>query len=317
MTGIITRRPRIGETEILRQIWSAVFGDEDVGFFFEHSYEPGRCIVALAGGDICSMAYLRPVGKLVVGDTQTPCAFMYGVATQPAYRGKGYGSAVVRHLSAVGLVAGVPAIALCPTSDGLFEYYTSRTCFREWFYVCERRFTHEQLRGAAGKCAGSGADTEDAAVETDTIGTAGAPAKLTRLAPEEYVSLREGLIGRRAHIAMDAQSLAYQDLLCSLHGGGLYKAETDYGDSCVIVEKHSDGTVWLNELLTSTREASPHESAVLSAVAVMYPASDYLVRTPAHSTADANVRRFAMLHTQSSEAQNQPTPPPWYGPAFD
>ncbi|MBR4578116.1 MAG: hypothetical protein IKO22_00735 [Oscillospiraceae bacterium] len=104
------RPSRPGEETALRELWTAVFGDEGafLDLFFSEIYRPGMARVMEAEGRIVSAAYALPFGEAL---------YIYAVGTLPAFRGRGCGRAVT--LAAAG---GKPAY-LCPASESLKRWY--------------------------------------------------------------------------------------------------------------------------------------------------------------------------------------------------
>jgi len=312
--SISTRRPLVGETSDLIQIWKTVFDDGDDDGFFSYYYDPELSVVATHEGVPTAAGYLLPAGNIVFGNLCVPCAMIYAVATLPEHRNLGYGSAVVNELIATGHRTGYSAIALCPATDSLFGYYSARTKLRECFYVTERILDDIQ------PCAGQ--------------------TTLCAISPDEYHRLRKTMLKDIPHLEPDRRALLYQQLLTKKLGGGLFRAETSSGDvSCAVIERRFDGSLWIKELLTS----GCHEADVLSAIASDFPASKYCIRTPAlrlsptmqaenHQDSDAgntvsgvllpppvSTRRFAMLNAPDALMLTITTQnlAPWLGFAFD
>ena len=282
---IVTRMPQIGEIQALRHIWRSAFGAADEAAFFSYYYAPEFCITAVCDGLPVAAGYLLPSGQLVCGGQSVPCAMVYGVAALPGYRSRGFGAAVTRELISLGRRAGFEAVALCPSSDRLFEYYGSRTQLRDWFYVRERRLT---------------------------ISPGPNPAKLVKIPAQEYAQLREGFLSDIPHIKPDLRAVEYQNLLCREFGGGLFKVELHDGVSCAAVEIQPNGQVCVKELLTP----DGCQRRVLSAIAAAFPVGEYIVRTPARRRSKY-CRRFGMLAASPAlpDALNRSLP--WFGLAFD
>jgi len=278
---IITRQPRTNETPALRRIWRKAFGGSDEAAFFGFHYKPELCLAAVCDGAPVAAGYLLPAGRLAGYGSNVSCAMIYGVAALPECHGRGFGTAVVRDLISKGRGEGFGAIVLCPSEDALFEYYSSRTEFRDWFFTQERRFE---------------------APPSDT------PVILEKISAREYGLVREKLLTRMPHIEMDPRALEYQSLLCQKFGGGLFA--TPGGDACTVVECQPDGAVWVKELLPK------YEYTVLSAIAAAYPAREYFVRTPARGF-DEGLRRFGMLAAPPHLIGDSKSAFPWYGLAFD
>jgi len=108
MTGPRFSRP--GEESALRSLWKRVFGDSDVFLdtFFREIYVPGMAAVMEDEGVIVSAAYCVPFGE---------ARYIYAVATDPAYRGRGCGRAVT-----IAAADGEGAY-LCPASSALRSWY--------------------------------------------------------------------------------------------------------------------------------------------------------------------------------------------------
>lgn len=320
---ITTRRPRVDEEETLSQIWKIVFNDGDESTFFNHYFAPELCVVATRGDVPVATGYLLPAGNIICDELSVPCAMIYGVATLPEHRNLGFGAAVVGELVSVAHDAGFPAVALCPSNDGLFEYYNSHTEFRDWFYIQEHKFS--------------------------TIPVTCAVTQLVEILPYEYCRIRKSLLTGIAHIEPDSRALLYQKSLCRELGGDLFRADTPGGVSCAVVERQSDGSLWIKELLTP----DGFETDVTAAIASEFPAGEYVVRTPVrlkypqkavrdlppseryamkparqyntgfhhlcNDYATAGIRRFGMLSAPDSLLRKLliRNIPPWFGLAFD
>lgn len=223
MNTTVTRRPNSGETDDLRLIWESAFGPGEVKTFFTQMFDPGRCIVAIDGGGPVAAGYLLPGGTLLAHGTSTRCAMIYAVATLPEYRGRGYGASVVRGLVAAGRDSGFPAIVICPSEDSLFEYYSDRTGFREWFFISERRYV--------------------SAMTSNYVATS------AEVTPDEYCRLRQVFLESTPHVVPDISVVSYQRELSRELGGGLFRFETSVGDACAVVEWQPGGVVFARELL--------------------------------------------------------------------
>jgi GNAT superfamily N-acetyltransferase len=297
MSEVITRNPRADEILSLRKIWSSVFGDIGIDAFFQQLYDPGLCIIADVDGSPAAMGYLIPSGEIVSGVNNksstgpVKCAMIYAVATLPKHRGLGLGTFVVRRLISLAHESGYAAVVLCPSDDGLFEYYNEHTGMRDWFYINEQVIEHKY----------SGIATVD-------------PVKLSAV---DYLQIRESLLKGIVHIKHNLQAFEYQAMICSELGGGLFRI----GDSCAIVERQPDGAVWLKELLT-TREKTSDSSigkiviTELASIARMFPAEEYTVRYPSLS---GEGRRFGMIELDNTTLfdNEKLVFSPWYGVAFD
>lgn len=298
---IFTRHPHNEEIPALELIWSAAFGREELACFFSCYYDPFMTIVATNDSVPVSAGYLLPVGNLICDGTRVPCAMIYAVSTLPGFRGCGYGASVTRELIKTSQDSNFPAVALCPSEDSLFEYYSARTGLRDCFYINERRISH---------------------VPADDSG-----AELLPVTVDEYRWLRSDLLKDVPHIEPDMRVLTYQGMLCRIFSGGLYRIDMDTGVSCAVIERQSDDVVWVKELLAPPER----ETDALPVITAAFPAREYFVRTPVRpsritgevrQTPGSTVRRFGMLSMPSASDSLFPVPAapsslPWFGFAFD
>jgi GNAT superfamily N-acetyltransferase len=300
MSEILTRNPRANEISLLKNIWSSVFGDIGIDTFFALFFDPELCVVVEQGGSISAMGYLLPSGDIIssvdAAENETPvnCAMIYSVGTLPDYRGLGLGTLIVNNLISLACDLGYDAVILCPSEEGLFEYYKTRTTLRDWFYVSESVFSNPPI---------------------------GTPSVLPKkISIDEYLTFREMLLTDIVHIKQNEKHFMYQLELCNELGGGLFRI----GDSCAVVERQSNGVVWVKELLTpdnckknlDNHSISKVSEKISTPIAHMFPAVEYLVRIPAKAGAG---RRFGMLSLcgKNPELSETNETAPWYGMAFD
>lgn len=285
------RRTEQRDIPELVNLWHKVFGDSPARIlsFFSRFY-PERCaLVAEESGKIAASMYVLDVGELCIAENSLPVGVTYAVGTLPEYRGRGYGKMLTRAGIEASFLKGMEVNIICPAEDSLFEYYKSVLNCRDWFYACEYRLRKSEL--SAEKCALS----------------------LSRVNAREYSCLREQRLEGTHHVAFNENALEYQHELCEKSGGGMFRI--DGGEAgCMAAEIAEDGTVFVKELLFAQEEAS----AAVSALAQELQAEELVIRTPAKNVEDANVRRFALLATESGEMPSAHSEYlPWYGFAFD
>ena len=282
------------ELPALRHIWDEVFGTGG-GIFFSHCCDPKMCVVVTQDNKPVSMGHLLPAGNFTYGETKIPCAMIFAVATLNKYRGKGYAGDVVDGLIQLAREKSYGAVILRPADDWLFEYYGGRSGFSEFFYINEQKYSIDSL---TNKCSNK--------------------VNLKEILPDEYFILRNEFLIKRPHIESTPHAIAYQSLLCKEYGGGLYRAALGSESSVyaiAAVEKDIGNKVIIKELLVRSGETD-----VLSAVAALFPASEYIVRTPSDQAISS---RFGMLSPLSEAANNLfndvqiKKTAPWYGLAFD
>ena len=304
ITDINIRIPHPHELEGLKKIWQSCFSAEDMILFFSYFYNPELCRVAIYDNKPVAMGFLIPVGNLIDSTRRNhPCAHIYALATLPMFRGRGFASAIVEQLINAGVSFGYAAIALRPSEDSLFEYYKNNSPFCDWFYYVERFYERNDITPSV--CSGI-----KNAVE------------ISKISAEKYADLRKIMLEKylpdgSCYIEMSAHALRYQEEICAIYGGGLYQAKLNGGFALLTVELHPDKIVRVKEMLTP----ADYENNILSGISRIYPAKQYMLRTPVCDIANAaDVKKFAMLSILPgitdiiTSADNSA---PWCGLAFD
>ena len=299
MNNIITRNPHKNESAALRDIWETAFGTAGMESFLSCFFDPELCMIAEVDNSPAAAGYLVPYGDLlctVCSSDTIPCAMIYAVATMPEHRGKGLGTSVVNALIGRAHETGYPAVVLCPLDDGLFGYYGSRSELSDHFYVSEL-----VLKDIPSKP------------------VCGLPVP-ERINATIYNDIREEFLKDIVHIKHDLRIVEYQELLCSELGGGLYRI----GDSCAIIERQNESTVWVKEFLSPLPKSGDMTSndaveKIMSVISGLFPAREYMIRFPSYIDKG---RRFGMLAQKDAiggniQKINEAEYSPWYGIAFD
>ena len=101
--------------EQLKKLWNTCFehDEEFCEFFFENIFDPQRAIVAADdnGGIYSALHYLNSLYKDSSGQVK-PTFYVYGVATSPMHRKKGYASMLLSQLKARAVEQGICALYL-------------------------------------------------------------------------------------------------------------------------------------------------------------------------------------------------------------
>lgn len=110
------------EEEALRRLWREAFGDEEgfLDLFFAHGYDRTRCRCLWEDGDLA--------GALYWFDCECDgekYAYLYGVATAMAHRGKGICRALMADTHALLAREGYAAVTLVPQQEGLRRMYAA------------------------------------------------------------------------------------------------------------------------------------------------------------------------------------------------
>lgn len=281
---------------LLKSLWKTVFGDSDqeIDLFFTTYFSPEWTAVINDGEQLIASAYILPVGTLNLPDGKRQnCAMLYAIATLPAYRSRGCGTAVTQSAAEQAKRLGIDAVVLKPVNDGLFDFYENQTGFKPFFEAFEASFTADALTKPKTQY------------------------ELSPLLPESYQTARRSVLNGSVYIDMDRHGLSYQHQLCTASDGGMYAIRYHDGIiGCAAVEC-DDNTVYIKELLLST---SQHLSDAVSAIAERHPAVQYIVRHPFDDgSLQQNTRRAFGMILPASEIIDEyiGQTAKWYGPAFD
>lgn len=253
MPEIILRSSQPGDEEYLKQIWKLSFHDDDgfINLFFDRMYNHGMATLAELGGLPVSAIYTLWGARLILGNLELECPYMYSLGTMPQYRGRGFGAAVASESCRRALNNGGNMAWLLPSSQGLISWYARFIHSRFFCQVRRRSF---------------------AASELTAVG-----ATLEPVDADSYNRLRETLLFGKPHIAFDSKLIAWQEHMCKAFDGGLYLVRSDDSVGCVCAEYDSEGNVAIKELLL------PDGNILAAATAIFrkHPAKMYHLRTPA------------------------------------
>ena len=214
----ICRALRQGDREALVSLWTRVFGDpaELVEAFFDLLPEMGSGAVAEENGRVLGAAYLIDGFTLLSPDTAPKkCGYLYAVAVEEQFRGKGIGAQLSQAAASIGKARGTEVLCTLPAEPSLYKWYASVLSL---YYVNHR---------------------------TLYFSPATPPAK--PLSAEEYGQRREELLTGTEHVCLSPAALAFQQKLCSCYGGGFYAA----GDAIFCAYREDDG--WRIAELLGTR----------------------------------------------------------------
>lgn len=203
------RRAVPADRGALLALWQEAFGDsEDYirGFFMRFPPEKTAWVVEENGAP-CTAAYLLESGRL----GETPCAYVYAVATRAASRGRGYAGRLMRRFTGLAEARGA-LLYTRPAEPGLFAWYHETLGTAEISFLREERILRAE-------------------------GAAQLPAQ--RVGAAEYARLREARLAGTAHIALSPA------LLAQFEADGALLA---VGGGCAAVEA-TDGTLAVRELL--------------------------------------------------------------------
>lgn len=112
--------PTQEQTEALRQLWQEAFGDDDafLDLFYAQGFSPDRCRCVTVDGQLAGALYWFDCNF-----QGRPVAYLYGIATAKAFRGKGICRTLMENTQNHLKYLGYGGIVLVPAEDGLFRMY--------------------------------------------------------------------------------------------------------------------------------------------------------------------------------------------------
>lgn len=178
--------PTSAHIPALRRLWKLAFGDEDafLDLFFAHAFSPDRCRCIMEGDSLAAAHYWF----------DTECrgqkfAYLYAVATDPDYRGRGLCRALTEDLIRILPQQGYHGIILVPQNESVIAMY------RKLGYVDCTQMTEISIPGA-------------------DLGLS-----LQQITADRYAALRRGLLPPGS-IIQDGQNLPFLSSLYAFFSFG-------------------------------------------------------------------------------------------------
>ncbi len=112
--------PKSSDIPSLKALWKEAFLDTDdfIDLFFSLAFTKENSLAAYDNGELAASLYWFD-GK--VGDKKA--AYIYGVATKKAQRGKGYSTSLLKRCHKLLNEEGYSIVMLVPAGDKLFNFY--------------------------------------------------------------------------------------------------------------------------------------------------------------------------------------------------
>ena len=278
MVEIRTSRPE--EMEAQKALWHSAFGDEPryIDWFYQCCGRPESLLVLLEDGKLASMLALLPQTLMLSGGERASACYIYALATDPAARSRGYGRQLLCHVDTYVKGLGVDCATVVPAEPSLFKFFGTVN-----FAPCFATRKLELLRDMVGKDAG------------------GACAR--KVEPEEYNRLRDAQLDGLPGVRYGEELIRYQQGLCRMSGGGLYRVEVDGQAGCAAAEYVDEGSVLFKELLI----APDKMARAVAALAQQLPGVRYHVRTPAgwDGLPGSYIQPFGMIKWYNEEKRQQ------------
>ncbi len=244
MSGCSLRPWQSGDEPQLATLWKTAFGDSDgyIASFFSKYLQEGNCIVAAEDGKILSAMYLIPGQTIYPFRKETlDAGYAYALATLPAYRGQGIGSAVYKAVTEKILETADMACVL-PAEAPLYPFYEKAAGAKAVSWAKEAHYTREELKAL--------------------------PAGMAAMIPAlEYARAREKLLGGMPHVIFPDslfELMEESDVYFYVLEDGAAAAQI-VGDTCLVMELLDPETDCMKSIASLARWCS---------------AKEYIIRTP-------------------------------------
>lgn len=180
-----TDHPTPGDIPALRRLWTAAFGDSGLFLdgFFAKGFSSERCLCLYENGVLAAALYWFDCH---FGEEKT--AYIYAVATDPVYRGRGFCRALMSAAHDLLRQRGYTLALLVPGSEGLFRMYAGMG-----YVPCTR-------------------------VREFTCDAAGEKLPLREITPAEYTTLRQKLLPPGS-VVQEGENLAFLQTCTRLFAG--------------------------------------------------------------------------------------------------
>ena len=198
--------------ETLTELWSLSFGDSAsfVRTLQNLIANTDRTVVFREDGRAVAGAYLLE-STLHIGDETFTAYYLFGAATHPDYRRKGYMGQIIRYCRTLCEERDIDFLVLVPTDNDLYKYF-SRFGFRANFYLKTTQLDREQLLAMVEKLE---------VPEEETDPTAG-------FVPIEMQSIRLNALSGGSSLEFDRQTLQYLFFEHVYRGGKTILLEDGY-----------------------------------------------------------------------------------------
>lgn len=262
----------------LKTIWLESFDDGGayVDFLFSHLLKPENILVYFDEQNLpAAMLCIEPI-TVAVQHASLPAAYIYGVATLPAYRGRGLSTTLMEELHDILCKKGIVLSALVPAGNKLFDFY-SRRGYETAFYI-----KNTQL------------------VPADWL-----PEKQMRISvlpPQDFAAIRDRYFDKdsRFYVKWNRDYLEYIAAECSVLSGEILSLSSE-GYSGFALCYHVKGNILIKEI------AVPEElfDSAVYAIHKRYHAKAYIAYLPAYYQIPHTNKLlpFAMLKWYDREKQ--------------
>lgn len=251
---MIDMRPsRPDEAEEQKRLWKQAFGDDPryIDWFYQCCWHPENMLLLLEDGKLASMLALLPHGLTLPNGAEATAYYVYALATDAAVRSKGYGRQLLHYVDDHLRALGADCVTVVPAEPSLFKFF-----------------------GTVGFAPGF--STRKVELLRDESKESQPGDQVFPATPEEYNAIRNRLLTGTPAVTYDTELVRYQEGMCRLSGGGLYRILAGGVEGCAAVEYADEDSVLFKELLLP-RQNIPQALAVFAQI---MPGRRCHVRTP-------------------------------------
>ena len=118
------RPVRAGDEAALTALWHESFGDPEelIRVFLQLLPEMGFGLAVFSDGRLAGAAYMIEAVAYIGGE-ELPCAYLYAVAVDPAFRRQGLGASLSQGCAALARQRGARLLVTEPAEISLFAWY--------------------------------------------------------------------------------------------------------------------------------------------------------------------------------------------------
>lgn len=181
----------------IKKLWHDCFGDsnEYVDFFLNHYNISQHMLVFIDGEKPVAMLSLLPMSVVTRDGMALGARYIYAVATDPRYRGRGISTKLLEYTHDYLKKCGVRLSVLVPAKGGLFNFYHKRG-FESEFFIGNAVVPAERMEPYSGSFC------------------------VSEASPEEFGRIREAAFsGRSMFVRWGGEALAYRMAETAMLGG--------------------------------------------------------------------------------------------------
>lgn len=277
MSRNILSEAKWGMERPLSALWRECFGEEarPTAYFFNNVFHPKNCLIYQVDGRIAAMLHMLPACLLENG-RPVRAHYIYGAATHPDFRSRGYMRTLLRAAFYVGGRRGDRYSFLLPAGESLYDYYAQEG-YQPFFEIRQAVLTADQLRQAA----------------------IGGRKNHVLLSGPQRSGLRNRLLsGFEGSALWPSKMTLHAEGLARQYGGGMVCAMTAGMPAYALCRKPENGCCTITELMAEPETLPDLACNILAA----FPAESYRLQLPAASElfpGQGTPSRFGMLRPLS------------------